>query len=112
MSLRGEELKVLTRFEPPLDLVVKRLHELCLRMSRKDLAFALGVHPVTLWKWLAMRAQPKRPSKYGAVILARCPDRLIRQAIRELQTLPGARYVDRTKRKKVQKPAPVEDYAI
>jgi len=81
-------------------------------MPRKDVAFLMGVNPRTLWRWLTMRSNPKRVSKYGAVVLTLCSDHQIRQAMRELQTLPGARYVDRTKRKRVSKVAPAEDYSI
>jgi hypothetical protein len=112
VSLRGEEMAVLTRFEPPLDLVIKRLHTLNSRLKAKDLAYLLGVHRQTLWNWLGLRHYPKRSSCYGAVILSLCSDHQLRQAMRELQTLPGARYVDRTKRKRVPKVAPAEDYSI
>ena len=112
MGLKAKELAVMARFEPPIDHTVKLLHRLVQYHGRMKTSFLLGVNPSMLSHWLSLRAVPTRRNAAAFRLLAMAPDSAIRQEIRDRVSIPGARYVDRTKRKKVQKPVPVEDYAI
>ena len=101
--------KIETRYELPYDLVIKRLWSLRTLHGTAHTARLLGVSTSTVCNWLAGTQGLSRITARWIVVAAQLhPTQLARL------TAPsrGAKYVDRTKRKRVDKTPVADDYCI